>query len=401
MFITTGNSVTTDAGIAIEQAWSQLAGKTRNTLRLLLCNATANYDPDQLRVRLSSLAPQGIAIGGASSCLGVMNKRGFHSDNGYGLSLIAFSDDHGDFGVGLAEQGSDSHAAGAQAIHDAIANAGRPGELPDLIWLNAAPGREEEVISGITSVIGPNVPIIGGSSGDNTIAGDWWQFSSDRSMKEGVLVVAMYPECEVSVSFHSGYAPTDHKGVVTAAEGRILKMIDNKPAAEVYNQWTNGLIDPWMNGGNILAASTFRPLGREAGRIQDIPYFALMHPEQVLTDGSMTLFSDVAKGEAIALMEGSPESLTRRAGSVAKGIISRESWRQEQLAGALVVYCAGCMLGVRDRLDEVSLGLHEAMQGADFQTIFTFGEQGCFIDGVNRHANLMISVTIFANPVSS
>ena len=364
---------------------------------LLICNASAPYQVDQVCTQLVSLAPQGCKIAGSTSCLGAMNDHGFHAEDGFGLSLIAFSDDKGDFGIALLSQGDKPSQAAADAVSRAIKNADRPGELPDLIWLSAAPGHEEDVLAGIASVVGPSVPVVGGSSGDNTISGEWWQFSMQAVEQDGVLVIAMYPECKLGISFHSGYAPTSNAGIVTKSYGRTIHTIDDLPAAEVYNRWTNGLIEQNLGGGNILATSTFSPLGLEAGRIENIPYYALMHPEQVLEDGSITLFSNISTGDHIRLMEGSPESLTSRAGTVTQGIIDRHNWSEDQLAGALVIYCAGCMLGIRERMDQVSDGIHQALGGKPFQGSFTFGEQGCFTDGINRHANLMIAVVIFSN----
>jgi len=397
MKIATGNSVCTDINVAVEAAWQQIQDAFIGDPKLIICSASANYPADQLRNRLLKLIPQDCNIAGSSSCLGAMNERGFHSTDAYGLSLIAFANDQGDFGVGLTALEETPEAAASAAIVQAINDAERPGELPDLIWLSAAPGCEEKVLEGIASVVGSNVPVVGGSSGDNTITGEWWQFSREHHEQNGVLAIAFYPECNIALSFHSGYAPTEHSGIVTKSEGRTIHTIDHEPAASVYNRWTDGLIEPFLAGGNILGTSTFYPIGVEAGRIEHIPYYALKHPEQVLADGSITLFSNVETGQQITLMEGSPDSLTRRAGTVASGLMTRNAWRTDQLAGALVVYCAGCMLGVPDRMDEVNLGIHEAIGGAPFQAMFTFGEQGCFVDGVNRHANLMIAVVLFAN----
>jgi len=39
-------------------------------------------------------------------------------------------------------------------------------------------------------------------------------------------------------------------------------------------------------------------------------------------------------------------------------------------------------------------GLREALSGLPFLGSFTFGEQGCFVRGTNRHGNLGISVVL-------
>ena len=94
-------------------------------------------------------------------------------------------------------------------------------------------------------------------------------------------------------------------------------------------------------------------------------------------------------------MAGSPDQLTQRAGKVASLAVQAGGGRADAFAGALVVYCGGCMLAVRDRLEDVTAGLTEALPGVPYLGIFTFGEQGVVLDGRNRHGNLMISAVLF------
>ncbi|MDQ7003244.1 MAG: FIST N-terminal domain-containing protein [Ghiorsea sp.] len=401
MKITTGDSVHPDVGAAAEEAWLHIClafqAEPNFEPKLLICHANADYDAALLQQALLKLIPETCQLAGSSSCLGAMNEAGFHVADGAGLSLMVFAEDEGDFGVGLVRQDGASEQAAVEALVQAIADAGRPGELPSLIWMNASPGQEEALLQGIASVVGSHVPVVGGSSADNEIKGEWWQFSKQTCTQNGVLLIAFYPDCAIDLSFHSGYAPTPHVGIVTKAEGRIVYTIDHQPAAEVYNQWTQGSISSKLAGGNILQDSTFSPLGVEAGTVEGAPYFAMKHPEQVLDDGAMRLFSNVERGEKLTLMEGSRDSLTRRAGTVIGGLMARKGWAQEQVAGALIVYCAGCMLGVREHMLDVHQGIRSVLGDTPFQAVFTFGEQGCFIDGVNRHGNLLISAILFVN----
>ncbi len=63
----------------------------------------------------------------------------------------------------------------------------------------------------------------------------------------------------------------------------------------------------------------------------------------------------------------------------------------------MIVYCAGCMLTVQNEMDRVVKELNDTLNGSPFLGTFTFGEQGCFIGGENRHGNLMISAVIFSD----
>lgn len=60
-----------------------------------------------------------------------------------------------------------------------------------------------------------------------------------------------------------------------------------------------------------------------------------------------------------------------------------------------MIYCGGCMLHVRERMDEVVECVRAAIPGAAFLGAFTFGEQGAIVDNCNRHGNLMISALTF------
>ena len=400
MQISTGSSTHHKTSDAMSEAWQQMSASLNTSPQLILCSASANYSAEQLQQQLVELSPDNCKIAGSSSCLGAMNEQGFQSDDGYGLSLIAFTDDDGDYGIALVPQNNDPAKAAKQAINQAILNADRPGEQPEFIWLNAPPGYEEIIINSIADVVGRSVPIIGGSSADNTIAGEWWQFSNEAHTQDGILIIAMYPDCKIGFSLHSGYAASEFSGIVTKADGRIIYTINDLPAAQVYNQWSDGLIDNQLSGGNILQETTFNPFGLEVGRVENIPYYTLLHPDQVLDNGAMSLFANISTGEKLSMMYGSAESLTSRAETVTRGIIERQRWQAQQIAGALVVYCAGCMLGIRSHMNDVSSGINSALSGAPYQGMFTFGEQGCFINGTNHHANLMIAVIVFANPVS-
>jgi hypothetical protein len=343
--------------------------------------------------------------------MGVMTQAGVHSQDGCGLAMFGIFDPQGNYGVGAAEIGENPDKAAEHAIHCALEMADRPGEVPAMVWMMAAPGCEEALISGIEAVLGDDVPISGGSSADNDLGGHWKQFANDEIYSNAVVVTVLFPSTEVMFAFHSGYEPTDVTGIVTKvgefesrdkeggatkAEGRILLEINGQPAAEVYNDWGQGLIsDALAGGGNIMARTTLHPLGRVAGHIGAVPYYQLSHPDAVTVNGGLSVFSNVAPGDELVLMHGSIDNLLTRAGRVASSALETYSANPQDIAGALVVYCAGCRLAVQDRLDEVVDSLRVALPDVPFLGVHTYGEQGCFLGGENRHGNLMISVLLF------
>ena len=371
------------------------AGATRPAFCAL--HLEAGIDPSPVLARAAAL---GIPAMGATSSRGVITAAG----RAPGM-LFALEDGRGDFGAALRAFPAEAddatvEAAASAATQAATALAGRPGEAPDLVWLCGTPGREERLLAGIERVVGAQTPIVGGSAADNDVAGGWSVFAGTERAASGVAVGVLYPSCAVSTAYQNGYAPAGRAGVVTAAEGRTIRQIDSRPAAEVCAEWTEGAVAapaPGEGDRPILAESAFWPLGREIADVAGVTYHLLVHPAVSRADGAIDVFAEIAPGERLVQMSGSVEGLTARAGRVAALAARAGQVPPEEVAGALVVYCGGCMMSVADRLDDVVDGLRAALPGAPFAGVFTFGEQGPILGAGNRHGNLMISCIIFSS----
>jgi hypothetical protein len=388
-------SLERDAPVAARDLLQRLCAELGGPPDLLVIHPSVTFEVRHLRDALRELLPQ-TRLHGSTSCRGAMTERGFHSSDGHGLAALGLRDPDGAFGVGSVALGADPVAAGRAAAVLALQDAGRPGEMPAAVLISSPPGTEEAVIRGIERVVGAGTPILGGSAADNNIAGDWLLFDRDEIGPDRVVVSALFPSTDVWFAFHSGYEPTSIRGKVTRAEGRTVYEIDGEPAAAVYARWVGGLDDVLSEGGNVLGRTTLHPLGRVVGALRGVPYFQLAHPNTVTPEGALTLFAEVGVGDELILMTGTPDGLVERAGRVARAALRTFDASPEDVAGGLVVYCAGCMLTVESRLDEVVDGLRAALPGRPLLGGFTFGEQGCFPGGENRHGNLMISVLLFA-----
>ncbi len=386
---------TTDAAIknALEQLNRRIASPD-----LLIVVGTVGYDMERVHQSVR-LAYPNTPIQGGTSCAGVMTDEGFVGEDGRALALFGIEDERGAFGVGAAEMGDDPAGATRKAIEQAMRCADRPGELPTAVWLMSAPGLEEEVVATITETLGPKVPLIGGSSADNTIEGHWRQFDTHGVYQGAVTVALLYMPCYVTTAFHMGYDATEHAGVVTKVDDRLVHEIDGRPAAEVYDEWTGGRIRDIIDagGGNLLERSNLAPIGRSAGRFSGIDCYQLSHPESCDENGSIMLFTDVDEGERLVCMTGSVDNLVARASDAARTAQMVDDVSRDRIRGGLVIFCAGCFLTVQERIDDVHQSFKEAVGDIPFLTAFTFGEQGRMLDGNNKHGNLMISTLLFTD----
>ncbi|QQR90671.1 MAG: FIST C-terminal domain-containing protein [Myxococcales bacterium] len=390
-----GYSTASEAAHAAREAYEQIYNNLGEAPQLLIVNCTSVIDTQAFSIMLKELAPNS-AIHGNTSCLGVMTEQGFHGEDGVAVGLFGVLDHDGAYGSGAAFIDVDVVSATREALEQALQQAQRPGMLPAMVWVSSTPGDEEMVLDSLAEILGPDVPVTGGSAADNTVNGEWKLFCNGRCYDRAVVVSVLFPSTELLFAFHSGYTPTNRKGKVTRAEGRTIFEIDGRAAAEVYDEWTEGALTEHLTvPGNILAHTTLHPLGRAVSSIAGIENYHLSHPDTLLNNGVLSVFSEISVGDELVLMRGTKDSLAERAGRVAGAALKNHGAVVEQVAGALVIYCAGCMLTVRDRMDEVVDSICTELKEAPFLGAFTFGEQGCFAGCGNRHGNLMISVLVF------
>jgi hypothetical protein len=394
-----GSSAALEVSDAVAEAVSEvkmgLKGKTPDFVILF---STVGYDSEQVLRFARQILGERTQIYGGTSMLATITRDGWQQGEDGSLSMMGVLSPRITFGVGGADLGAFSTPteAGAAAIGEAVKNVGQEGQKPNLILLTPAPGREEEIIAGIEGIVGADVPIIGGASGDNDLTGKWKQFANDKVLSNGVALAAVFTDLKIGWAYEAGYLRTENKGKITRAEGRVIYEIDNKPAAEVYNAWTGGIVSEKLKtGGTILAETTFWPLAkviRKAGEI----YYLSIHPLSVnLPNHSLTVFADVASGDEILLMRGDWELLLNRAQSTPAKAMAAQGFLPGKPLFGIYTYCAGTMLAIPEaERPKMPLLINNILGGVPFIGTFTFGEQGPLGEG-NHHGNLVNSMILF------
>lgn len=389
-----GASVTEQA---LEECLQTLADRGIEAPSYLMVQCSASHGLGILGERLRARWP-GTRLHVATSCLGSLTEERCAIGEGTALAMWAIVDPAGDYGAAAGPLDGDPAAAAARVVRAALADAARLGESPALVWISSVPGVEEDVIAGIQRVVGESVPIVGGSAADDEIAGAWRVMSDGAPLSDGLVVSVMFPSVRIGAAFHSGYVPTASRGRITRADGRQLAEIDGEPAGAVYARWTGNAVPlPAAGTRNVLSESALWPLGRRLQNIGGADVHLLSHPETMSSDGGMTLFTRVEVGEELVLMQGSVDALVQRPLQVVRSACRIGELAETSLRGILLVFCAGCMLSARDRMEEVRASVASAFPGVALITAFTFGEQGPVLACQNRHGNLMISAVVFTD----
>jgi hypothetical protein len=144
-------------------------------------------------------------------------------------------------------------------------------------------------------------------------------------------------------------------------QGRELLTIDGKPAAEVYNQWLDGALQPQLDGGGVILAQTaLHPLAVKVGQVHGLSHYLLVHPESVTPGRTLRTFCDLRVGDRLQAMRGDRSRLVFRAGRVAAQARAALPAGQT-VAGALIVYCGGCRMAVGEEVQAVVQALRQRL----------------------------------------
>ena len=422
---TVANSFSTDTNTttALTQAVKDLQLKLggENKISFLVVQLTSTHDGALVEKILDDLLP-GVPYVGSTSCRGVMSERGWQSneEHTFSLGLLGIKDDEGYYAVASSSIGADQNPfeLAVQATKRllergtlAAASKGQdpppPLVAPSFVWCSIGPGNEEMVLEGIRSVVG-SCPIFGGSSADNKVEGNWYQLCSEdqRCTKlNGFSIGIAYSSMVCEQCFFSCYTPTSFRGIVTKGAGRHIYEIDGERAVDVYNRWTGGEVQKHLdrlNGAsdqlNVLGLTTLFPLGKKIGvENQGESLFQIIHPSNVNNNGSFDTFANVNQGDEIFCMAGTKENLKSSISKCSQQLLRDSSVALNEVIGALVVFCGGCMLQIEEEMDIPCKKLSSHLGGSPFLGCHTFGEVGRFADGQVAHGNLMFSVLLFTS----
>jgi hypothetical protein len=407
-----GSSEAEDTGVAMEEAFRQCLGQVADTPSFMVVTMTDNHNHRAGLDVLAKLAP-GVPYSGSTTCRGVLIGAQARQPEQL-VAIWCIYDPEGSYCPGIFEYGTDPMAESLAAAKKAYkmfradrdsSNSNLKGG-PSFVWLNGAPGPEDLTLAGFTKALGASTPLVGGSSADNSISGQWRQWCSLNGgtiTTNGCAFTLCFCSAIVQGQLFTGYNPTGKSGIVTKTDGtRRIVEIDHRPAATVYNEWTGGHYDEQMQDpadSSILAPSSLFPLGQVCGHDYDgEPFYRSMHPSSIIKkSGAVELFSDVAEGEVVVLMSGTKENVVNRIAGVASHIVRTSGFSLQEVRGALVIFCAGAMMFAGDSIDTAAQKLNSALGGTAYLGMHTFGEQGMFPDGVSRHGNLMFSALVVSS----
>jgi hypothetical protein len=160
---------------------------------------------------------------------------GFQQDS---LILVLFcSDDVGiQIGVGRGVS-KDPILAAQQAVDQVIQNGDEPKLcilLPASYITDGTTTNGELILQGLRQAFGKNIPIIGGTAGDQYRFKNTYQFFRQEVLNDALPILTFSGDILFSHGIGCGWQPLGSASVVTKSEGAVLYEVDGKSALEFY-----------------------------------------------------------------------------------------------------------------------------------------------------------------------
>lgn len=376
---------------------------------------TPQHDPSRVVATLRGTT--GRRIIGMTSHDGLLTSEGYHSSAAGVVGALAFRAEGMNTGVGGAAFTEAAHEEDAAqlAYQRAVADAGRrASEKPTMVLVAPTLRSEEKVLAAITKEVGADVPVIGGTAAGPSKDIDlkrlkegleWSVIVNDRVITSGVGIAVFYSSKSFGWAYGGGFQrSTTKSGVITSAEPRMIRTIDNRPALDVYDEWVGGgLKEAMKRGENMLVWCALHPLTRNVTGTKDgAPVIGTQflhphpNPDQKNEPGSLLVGANVTVGETLNLGEGSWNILLNRFAQLPRQA-KTDVKDLDPLAG-LFFYCGGALETIpREHRGNMGYLVSQSMgKELPWLGVFSWGEQGHVAGVGNLHGNEMASTLLFA-----
>jgi hypothetical protein len=250
-------------------------------------------------------------------------------ESGFSVVVTAISSEELQWTNGL-ETGlrADPHAVGKQVAKDLL-----PHLSAETIGLFVFPDGLTLALYDFFAGLEENLPserflpLWGGGAGNNYNPEEpTYQYCDDEVITDGVSYALLSGKAQASWAISHSLIPIGGERKVTRSQGNVIYEIDGKPATEVLNEYLpeGALADErdWSRYAYSLALTSKAP-----SYMKDEEYIVRGVPQLNLTDGSVTVQTEVTEGTSVWFSSRDKEKITAGLDRMAAQI-------KEQLGGA-------------------------------------------------------------------
>lgn len=231
---------------------------------------------------------------------------------------------------------------------------------------------DDLVLDGIVEITGA-VPLVGGSAGDDSKFVKTYTFLNGEVTNDGCVVVAIVSNLITSTGIKQGYFPTNKIVLVTKAKGKIVKELNNKPAAQVYSELTGVNIEELRK--NPLPYIVAKPFGLADTQGNYWVKTAL----KVMDDDSLLFFAPIKESTALCLMESKEELILNASKEAIQESVQKASLKD--LEALIIFSCGARTIYLGDKLIKEYELIKKTVGKTPFIGFYTYAEQGRIPNG--------------------
>jgi hypothetical protein len=195
--------------------------------------------------------------------------------------------------------------AGAEVAVCQLALNGAPHKVL-LMLTDGLAGDQQEIVRGAYSVVGAEVPLVGGCAGDDLKMSATFQLHDDRVLTDSVVAAALASDSPFGIGVRHGWRKVGEPVLVTKSANNRVYLLDDRPALDVYLERLDAPDDAHHDAAVFTRFALTHPLGldRRSGEEQ-VRFIG----EANFEDRSLGCIAEVPQGGLAWFMEGDEESV--------------------------------------------------------------------------------------------
>jgi len=206
----------------------------------------------------------------------------------------------------------------------------------------------EALCSALQHAVPPHWRIFGATAGDGWRFQGTSVFAGREVLQDAAVLLGLFSDACPSLVAHHGWCglPDGREMTVTEVDGKILRRLDDRPAADVYREELARL-GCIRAGDDLVTTMAMYELGM---RTMFGDQLAIRAPLGVLEDGSITLASGLPLGAQVRVASASADALIESARTLSARVL--EPLDGHAVRGALVFDCGARLQLLGDRYAE-------------------------------------------------
>lgn len=245
--------------------------------------------------------------------------------HGIGILAIHSTDIHFGHEALLDIVGKDMRTMGFQMARNLSADYKNPNRQLLLTLGDPALTDGSAFVHGVQEVLGNSIQVVGGISSDDFNFKKTAQYCDQQILSNAAVGILIGGNISVAIGGKHGWKPLGKPRIVSKVDGCIIKTIDGKPAAQVYESYFGA--DPkQLRESHLGAMAILYPMGIY---LEEKRYYLLRNAIDILEDGSIVCQGEVPEGAEVHLMIGSKdackEAALEAAHEVRDGLFGRQA----------------------------------------------------------------------------